>query len=42
MPCIKIDESFNNCIRISFGEVYGRIYGRKFSFTARHDRSRKT
>ena len=28
--------------KFSFGEVYRRIYGRKFSFTATRERSRKT
>ena len=33
----------DNCIqKFSFGEVYRRIYGRKFSFTATRERSRKT
>ena len=35
--------SGDNCIQnFSFGEVYRRIYGRKFSFTATRKRSRKT
>ena len=33
----------DKCIQIFlFGEVYRRIYGRKFSFTAMRERSRKT
>ena len=28
--------------KFSFGDVYRRIYGRKFSFTATRKRSRKT
>ena len=28
--------------KFSFGKVYRRIYGRKFSFTATRERSRKT
>ena len=32
----------NHIQNFSFGEVYQRIYGRKFSFTATLERSRKT
>ena len=33
----------DNCIqKFSFGEVYRRIYGRKLSFAATRERSRKT
>ena len=40
--CIRICKLGDNCIqKFSFGEVYRRIYGRKFSFTATRERSRK-
>ena len=45
--CLHQTECINNlgdnCIlKFSFGEVYRRIYGQKFSFTVTLKRSRKT
>ena len=39
---IVVNELGDNVFKILFGEVYRRIYGRKFNFTATRKWSHKT
>ena len=43
LPMVREHDLGDYCIHFfSFGEVYRRIHGGKFSFTATRERSRKT